>query len=57
MTYKLIDAAHTRWRAATWPHLVAVVRAGAVFHKGKPLERPVDITPAQPDQSTETEVA
>jgi hypothetical protein len=36
--------------------LVAVVRAGAVFHKG-PLERPVDITPAQPDESTETEVA
>lgn len=57
MTYKLIDAAHTRWRAVNAPHLVAVVRAGAVFHKGKPLERPVDITPAQPDQSTETEVA
>jgi len=58
MTYKLIDAAHTRWRAvnAAAPGR-SIVRAGAVFHKGKPLERPVDITPAQPDESTETEAA
>ena len=34
-----------------------LVRAGAVFHKGKLLERPVDITPAEPRESTETEVA
>jgi hypothetical protein len=27
------------------PHLVALVRAGVVFHKGKFLERPIDITP------------
>jgi len=45
MTYKLIDAAQTRWRAVNAPHLVALVRAGAVFHKGKLLERPTDITP------------
>ena len=43
MAYKLIDAAQTRWRAVNAPHLVALVRAGAVFHKGKLLERPVDI--------------
>jgi putative transposase len=57
MAYKLIDAAQTRWRAVNAPHLVALVRAGAVFHKGKLLERPVDITPDEPCQSTETEVA
>jgi len=28
-----------------------------VFHKGKLLERPVDITPTEPNGSTETEVA
>ena len=57
MAYKLIDAAQTRWRVVNAPHLVALVRAGAVFHKGKLLERPVDITPAGPGGSTETEVA
>ena len=45
MAYKLIDAAQARWRAVNAPHLVALVRAGAVFHKGKLLERPIDITP------------
>ncbi|MBZ4604426.1 IS256-like element IS666 family transposase, partial [Mycobacterium avium] len=48
MAYKLIDAAQARWRAVNAPHLVALVRAGAVFHKGKLLERPVDITPPEP---------
>ena len=48
MAYKLIDAAQARWRAVNAPHLVALVRAGAVFHKGKLLERPTDITPAEP---------
>ncbi|MDZ7881889.1 MAG: IS256 family transposase [Mycobacterium sp.] len=58
MAYKLIDAAQARWRAVNAPHLVALVRAGAVFHKGKLLERPVDITPPEPGaESTETEVA
>ena len=58
MAYKLIDAAQARWRAVNAPHLVALVRAGAVFHKGKLLERPIDITPVETDaDSTETEVA
>ncbi|KMO69255.1 IS256 family transposase [Mycolicibacterium obuense] len=58
MAYKLIDAAQARWRAVNAPHLVALVRAGAVFHKGKLLERPTDITPpSDGDQHTETEVA
>lgn len=34
-----------RWRAAHAPHLVALVRVGAVVHKGKLLERPIDLTP------------
>jgi putative transposase len=55
MAYKLIDAAQARWRAVNAPHLVALVRAGAVFHKGKLLERPIDITPEQ--STTEAESA
>jgi putative transposase len=57
MAYKLIDAAQAPWRAVNAPHLVALVRAGATFHKGKLLERPTDITPPEPGESTETEVA
>ena len=61
MAYKLIDAAQARWRSVNAPHLVALVRAGAVFHKGKLLERPTEITPpTQPsgqDQHAGTEVA
>ncbi|MBF6072974.1 transposase, partial [Nocardia farcinica] len=45
MAYTFIAAAQSRWRAVNAPQLVALVRAGAVFHKGKLLERPVDITP------------
>ncbi|MEZ0054362.1 putative transposase, partial [Mycobacterium sp. MAA66] len=56
MAYKVIDAAQARWRAVNAPHLVALVRAGAVFDKGKLLERPIDITPAEPGESTDTVV-
>jgi putative transposase len=57
MAYKLIEAAQARWRMVNAPHLVALVRNGAVFHKGKLLERPVDITATTPAASGETEVA
>jgi hypothetical protein len=61
VAYKLIDAAQARWRAVNAPHQVALVRAGALFHKGKLLERPTDITPQvsppEPTESTGTEVA
>jgi putative transposase len=57
MAYKLIEAAQARWRAVNAPHLVALVRAGAVFYKGKLLERPVEITPIAPAESGETDVA
>ena len=42
MAFKLIEAAEARWRAVNAPHLVALVRAGAVFEKGKLIERPGD---------------
>jgi transposase-like protein len=54
MAYKLIDAAQARWRAVNAPHLVALVRAGATFHKGKLLERPVDITPEKSNIDSST---
>ncbi|MGO8964526.1 hypothetical protein [Mycobacterium sp.] len=45
---------------AVYRRLVALVRTGAVFHKGKLLERPFDITPdtsnAEP-QNAGSEVA
>ena len=40
MTFKLIEAAQDRWRAVNAPHLVALVRAGALFVNGKLVERP-----------------
>jgi hypothetical protein len=39
-----LQAAEGRWRAVNGPHLVALVRAGARFEKGKLMERP-DQTP------------
>ncbi|MEV0709633.1 IS256 family transposase [Nocardia aurea] len=59
MAYKLIEAARTRWRKVNAPELVALVRAGALFHKGNLLERPRDITPPSTDatEPTRTEVA
>ena len=46
VAYKLIDAAQARWRSVNAPHLVALVQAGVVFHKGKLLERPHRTHPA-----------
>ena len=34
MAFKLIQSAQDRWRAVNGPHLVALVRAGAVFRQG-----------------------
>jgi len=39
MAFKLIESAQNRWRAVNAPHLVALVRAGAQFKKGKLVER------------------
>jgi len=38
MAYKLVDAAQDRWRRLDGHHLVALVRAGAVFIDGHPQE-------------------
>lgn len=42
MAFKLMQAAQDRWRAVNAPHLVPLVRAGAVFKDGKLVERPDD---------------
>ena len=34
-----LESAQARWRAVNAPHLVALVRAGAVFHNGVLVER------------------
>ena len=39
MAFKLIEAAQRRWRAVNAPQLVALVRAGARFDRGKLIER------------------
>jgi hypothetical protein len=39
MAYKLITTAESRWRTVNAPHLVALVRAGAVFERGVLVER------------------
>lgn len=54
---QLIEAAQSRWRVVNAPHLVALVRAGALFHKGTLLERPVDIVPERSPDATVSEVA
>jgi transposase-like protein len=40
MAFKLLEAAEQRWRSVNGPHLVALVRAGAVFRKGVLIARP-----------------
>jgi putative transposase len=40
MAFKLLKSAQAKWRTVNAPHLVARVRAGAVFEKGKLVERP-----------------
>jgi hypothetical protein len=48
MVFKLLEAAEQRWRAVNGPHLVALVRAGAKFEKGKLVERSKEA----PDEQT-----
>jgi len=43
----LIEAAQHRWRAVNAPHLVALVRAGAKFERGKLIERETPRTPGE----------
>jgi hypothetical protein len=40
MVFKLIESAQARWRAVNAPHLVALVRTGAIFRGGVLAERP-----------------
>jgi len=60
MAFKLIESAQRRWRMASAPHLVALVRAGAVFINGKLAERPGEQPPGDGNPSrpaAEEEVA
>jgi len=56
MVFKLLQAAEGHWRAVNGPHLVALVRAGARFDKGKLIERP-DQTPDKEAGEDVTKVA
>ena len=47
MAFRLIESAQDRWRAVNAPRLVALVRAGAVFVKGKLVERPGEDAPSE----------
>ena len=51
MAFKLIEAAQARWRAVNAPKLVALVRAGARFDRGRLVER------AAPDPTAVTTAA
>ena len=42
MAFKLIESAQDHWRMVNAPHLVALVRAGATFTRGKLVERAED---------------
>jgi putative transposase len=43
MVFKLVESVQARWRAVNAPHLVARVRAGARFERGRLVERPETI--------------
>jgi len=47
MAFKLIEAAQSRWRSVNAPHLVALVRAGATFHRGKLVDHHLDVAACQ----------
>ncbi|CAM5531429.1 IS256 family transposase ISRjo4 [Streptomyces cyaneofuscatus] len=40
MVFELVESTQARWRAVNAPHLVALVRAGARFQRGRLVERP-----------------
>jgi hypothetical protein len=40
VVFKLIESAQQRWPTVNGPHLVALIRAGAVLDEGVLIERP-----------------
>ena len=56
MAFKLIESAQDRWRAVNGAHLVALVRAGAVFRNGVLVER-AEVEPEQLEVAAPDEVA
>jgi transposase-like protein len=57
MAYKLVQAAEDRWRKVNAPHLVALVRAGAVFIDGQSQERKEAATEGSTDPIDEEDAA
>jgi putative transposase len=57
MAYKLVRAAEERWRRINAPHLVPLVRAGAVFIDGQLQERREVASEPSPDPIDEEYVA
>ncbi|MCM6777585.1 hypothetical protein NDR87_30005 [Nocardia sp. CDC159] len=55
--YSVSGGSWAKADAKVTDHLVTLVRNGAVFHKGKLLEQPIDVTSANPDESHATAVA
>ena len=53
MAYKLVRAAEDRWRRVNAPHLVPLVRAGALFIDGQLQERKEAATEGSPDMIDE----
>lgn len=47
MAFRLIESAQDRWRAVNAPHLIALVRASAMFVNGKLGERPGEDAPPE----------
>lgn len=43
MVFQLVESAQQRRRAVKAPHLVALVRAGACFERGRLVERPAAV--------------
>ncbi|MET4647367.1 hypothetical protein ABID95_007136 [Streptomyces atratus] len=43
MVFNLVESAQQRWRAVNAPHLVALVRADALFERGQLVERPTPV--------------
>ncbi|MET9438383.1 hypothetical protein [Streptomyces sp. NPDC006551] len=40
MVFELVESAQARWRSVNGAHLVPLVRTGARFERGQPVERP-----------------
>ncbi|MET7356439.1 hypothetical protein ABZT42_53830 [Streptomyces mirabilis] len=40
MVFKLVESAQRRWPSVNASHFAALIRSGALFERGRPLEHP-----------------